>query len=51
MQIHLGANVFEICAPKDVEVSSPEMYGSIPKIFARKIWRLKTQLGGNQPPW
>jgi len=22
-------NIFEMCAPKDVEMSSPEMYGSV----------------------
>jgi len=29
MQIHVGANMFEIYAPKDVELSIPEVYGSV----------------------
>jgi len=36
IQIHLGANVFEIYSPKDVEVSNPEVYGSVFEKFARK---------------
>jgi len=32
----VGANVFEIYAAKDVEVSAPEVYGSVSEKFARK---------------
>jgi len=40
-------NFSEISAPKDVEVCSPEVYGSVPEKFAhKKIWRLKNTGGG-----
>jgi len=35
-------NVFEICSPKDVEVSSPEVCGSVSEKIGRKkygVWK------------
>jgi len=50
IQIHLGAQFFEIYSPKDVEVSSPEVYVSVSETFARKKYGVcKTQGGGNHP--
>jgi len=49
MQIHVGANYLEICAPKDVEVSSPEVYGSFSEKLARKNMEFEKRGGGNHP--
>jgi len=36
IQIDLGKIFFEMYAPKDVDVSSPEVYGSVSEKYARK---------------
>jgi len=40
----------EICTPKDVEVSSPEVYGSASEKFARKKYCVWKTGGVNNPP-
>jgi len=42
--------MFEICAPKDVEVSSAEVYGSVSDNFALKnVAFEKNRWDGNHP--
>jgi len=41
--------LFEIYSPKDVEVSSPEIYGSVSEKFARTKMAFKKHRGGIHP--
>jgi len=48
IQIYVEAKCFAMVTPKDVEVSTPEVYGSVSaKIRMDKIWRSKNTGGGD----